>query len=226
MPPTKRAKAEDVSAPAVSKEGGGFLVVVSRTTAVVGIDFNMFTDMRPSERSDAQDELDQKAKQYDVDGWDLWDCLEDEELPPWVLDKFTTQHGPDWRHKLKRGLPPQPEFETLEEANRAAKEITEHVLTTKIPQCFSLVHVADGDKTIAEYDIEPELYDVKPKPGNRHLDEYKPAPSDTNAQLAETTEKGLQTYKANFFLYCDPYGSDLYNVVSASITCRVEAMEL
>ena len=66
----------------------GFMVTISRTTEVVGIDFNMFTDMRPSEQSDARDELDQKMRQYDVDAH-LYDCLEEEELPPWVLAKFT-----------------------------------------------------------------------------------------------------------------------------------------
>ena len=95
-----------------------------------------------------------------------------------------------------------------------------------IPRCFDLKHVADGDKILKEYRIKPDLYELKPKPGNRHLDTYKPAPSDATAQLAETTDKGLQTYKASFFLYCDPYGADLYNVVTASLTCRVEAMQL
>jgi hypothetical protein len=221
MPPTKRAKTAAVSTPAVSDYDDGFMVTISRTTEVVGIDFNMFTDMRPSEQSDARDELDQKMRQYDVDDH-LYDCLEEEELPPWVLAKFTTQHGPNWRHKLKRAVPAPAEFETLEEANRAAKEIIEHVLTNAIPRCFDLKHVADGDKIIEEYRIKPELYNVKPKPGSRHLDTYRPAQSDTVAQLVETDEKGLQTYKANYFLYCDPYGADLYNVVAASLTCHVE----
>ena len=139
-------------------------MAVKRTTQVAGVDHNMFTDMRPSERQDARDALAEKAKQYelapedDYNGDPIYGCLEDEELAPWVLAKFAAR-GPRWRQRKK------DEFDTLEEANRAAKDIVEHILSTRIPRVFSsFTHVADGDRDIKEYDIEPELYGVEPKP--------------------------------------------------------------
>ena len=190
-----------------------------------GADHNMFTDMRPSERQDARDALAEKAKQYELapedeyNGDPIYGCLEDDELAPWVLAKFAAR-GPRWRQRKK------DEFDTLEEANRAAKDIVEHCLSTRIPRVFSsFTHVADGDRDIEEYDIEPELYGVEPKPGKDYLDKYEAQPSDTEAKLVETTDDGLQAYTANYFVYCDPYGADVYNVVKVTLTCRVEAIE-
>ena len=95
-----------------------FYVGITRTTEVVGVDWNMFEDMRPSERTDAREELESTAKRYDIDGGTISDALEDEELPDWVLEGFKTKSGA-WRRQLL------DLFATREEANRAAKDIVE-----------------------------------------------------------------------------------------------------
>jgi hypothetical protein len=196
----------------------GFYVGITRTTEVVGVDWNMFEDMRPSERTDAREELDSTAKRYDIDGGTISDALEDEELPAWVLEAFQTKSRA-WRRQLL------DLFATREEANRAAKDIVEHALTAPVPGS-SLVHVAEGDRTIEEYNITPELTEPKPKPGsNGRLDKFKVPPSDTAARLAETSDAGFETYTANFFLYCDPFGADIYNVVSVTLRCSVHSLD-
>ena len=103
-----------------------FYVGITRTTEVVGVDWNMFEDMRPSERTDAREELESTAKRYDIDGGTISDALEDEELPDWVLEGFKTKSGA-WRRQLL------DLFATREEANRAAKDIVEHALTAPVP---------------------------------------------------------------------------------------------
>ena len=194
-----------------------FYIDVTRTTEVVGVDWNMFEDMRPSETAEAREELDSTAKRYDIDGGAIADALEDEELPAWVLEAFQTKSRA-WRRNLDL-------FATREEANRAAKDIVEHALTAPVPGS-SLVHVAQGDRTIEEYNISPELVEPKPKPGsNGRLDEFKVPPSDTAARLAETSAAGFETYTAKFFLYCDPFGADIYNVVSVTLRCSVQSLD-
>ena len=224
-------KTDTEAAPAAGeKKKQGYVLAISRKVEVVAIDWNMFTDMRPDERSDAHDELNNKAKAYALGGEEpLCYTLEDEELPPWVLAKF--QKPGDitrtaWRERLYRQA--THEFETVEEANRAAKEIVEKALTAPVPDCFSLVHAREGDETIEKYNIRPELIEAKPKPGSHgRLDKFTMPPSDTAAQrIGGSTADGLEAYKARFMLYCDPYGADLYNVVSATLTCRVEAVDL
>ncbi len=198
-----------------------FYIEITRTTEVVGVDWNMFVDMRPSETAEAREELDSTAKRYDIDGGTISDSLEDEELPDWVLEAFRTKSR-SWRRD-RTGTADL--FATREEANRAAKDIVEHALTAPVPGS-SLVHVAQGDRTIEEYNISPELVEPKPKPGsNGRLDEFKVPPSDTVARLAETNDAGFETYTANFFLYCDPFGADIYNVVSVTLRCSVMSLD-
>ena len=117
-------------------------------------------------------------------------------------------------------------FDVLSKANQAAKDSLERMLNVSVSKISSLVHVADGNKTIAEYDIEPELYHKTPKEGsNGVLDEYTVPDSDLTATLSATSAKGKKVYTATLFLYCDPYGADLYNVVRTEITARVLTME-
>ena len=73
-----------------------FYIEITRTTEVVGVDWNMFEDMRPSETAEAREELDSTAKRYDIDGGTISDSLEDEELPDWVLEAFRTKSR-SWR---------------------------------------------------------------------------------------------------------------------------------
>ena len=95
-----------------------------------------------------------------------------------------------------------------------------------MPRRHLAVHVAQGDRTIEEYNIRPELTETKPKPGsNGRLDEFKVPPSDTVARFAETNDAGFETYTANFFLYCDPFGADIYNVVRATLRCNVMSLD-
>ena len=105
---------------------------------------------------------------------------------------------------LKHGIPARREFETLDDANRGAKDIASRLLTHPIPRGFSLVHLANSDKN-----YRPDY-------------SFKPEPSDTKPQLVETSETGLETYKAKYFLHCDPYGAGLCNLVAVSLTCRLE----
>ena len=50
-------------------------------------------------------------------------------------------------------------------------------------------------------------------------------PSDTVARLSETNDAGFETHTANFFLYCDPFGADIYNVVRVMLRCSVHSLD-
>eukprot|EP00316_Scyphosphaera_apsteinii_P009381 CAMPEP_0119319266 /NCGR_PEP_ID=MMETSP1333-20130426/48925_1 /TAXON_ID=418940 /ORGANISM="Scyphosphaera apsteinii, Strain RCC1455" /LENGTH=237 /DNA_ID=CAMNT_0007325633 /DNA_START=54 /DNA_END=767 /DNA_ORIENTATION=+ len=225
MQQAKRAKSGDVpTALLEARVDKGYVLYVSRTAEITAIDMNMFTDMRPNEQSDALDELKKRATVYAIDGEGcLGDNLDgDGQLPQWVLDQFIEKHGLRW------WAGSGADFEMLEEANRAAKDIVELALTAPIDSFYGMKHVAVGDETIQKCSARPELYRARGgvlEPGSDgFLARYTVPPSDTEARQT-VNSNGLATYTASFSLYCDPFGAELYNVVRVTFTCRVATGE-
>ena len=60
---------------------------------------------------------------------------------------------------------------------------------------------------------------------NGSLDKYEVPNSDREATLSATSVTGKAAFKASLFMYCDPYGSGLSNVVCTEITAKVQTYE-
>jgi mannose-6-phosphate isomerase-like protein (cupin superfamily) len=203
----------------------GYLVLCRRTADIAAIEWNMFTDMRPDERDDAMEALRTRTAQYDTSGEALLPDLDEEgALPQWVSERLQAL-GPKYRRTKGAEVDHAfaGEFASLDEANRAAKEVVEKALTCpELPRHADMVHKAEGDRTIAQHRLRPDLYGARPAAGSGgRLDKYSVPPSDAEATV-KLNAQGLATCSASLSLYCDPFGADLYNVVRATVVCHVE----
>jgi hypothetical protein len=214
-----------------------YFVAISRRSVVTAIDWEMFTDMNSDEREEAVEELERRATAIDTGSWPGYEelsCLLDEDedgrppllavddLPDWLPRLFQAaraQTHDNWRDEIFS-------FDLLCTANSAAKDALEQMLHAPIRGTSDLVHVADGNKTIAERGLKLELYHAKPQEGSDgRLDKYEVPDSGRTAKLSATSGKGKAAYTASLFLYCDPYGSGLHNVVRTDITARIMTLE-